>query len=135
MNLSGPRGYEALAVSVITHLVQAVVAQEWKESKIKDQAYKGKDGSEGNGDPLQYSCLENSMDGGTWWGTVHGVAKSWTRLSDFTFFHYKNKRQTTKWKKIFLICSSDIGLYSEYIRTYHNSIVRQTTWLINEQKI
>ena len=75
------------------------------------------------------------MDGGTWWGTVHGVAKSWTRLSDFTFFHYKNKRQTTKWKKIFLICSSDIGLYSEYIRTYHNSIVRQTTWLINEQKI
>ena len=75
MNLSGPRGYEALAVSVITHLVQAVVAQEWKESKIKDQAYKGKDGSEGNGDPLQYSCLENSMDGGAWWGTVHGVAK------------------------------------------------------------
>ena len=35
--------------------------------------------------PLQYSCLENSMDGGTWWDTVHGVAKSRTRLSDFTF--------------------------------------------------
>ena len=41
---------------------------------------------EGNGNPLQYSCLENPMDGGTWWATVHGVAKSWTRLSDFTFF-------------------------------------------------
>ena len=40
----------------------------------------------GNGDPLQYSCLENSMDGGAWWATVHGVAKSQTRLSDFTFF-------------------------------------------------
>ena len=36
---------------------------------------------EGNGYPLQYSCLENSMDRGAWWATVHGVAKSWTRLS------------------------------------------------------
>ena len=33
---------------------------------------------EGNGNPLQYSCLENPMDGGAWWATVHGVAKSWT---------------------------------------------------------
>ena len=40
---------------------------------------------EGNGNPLQYSCLENCMDGGAWWATVHGVAKSQTRLSDFTF--------------------------------------------------
>ena len=39
---------------------------------------------EGNGNPFQYSCLENPMDGGAWWATVHGVAKSWTRLSDFT---------------------------------------------------
>ena len=38
---------------------------------------------EGNGNPLQYSCLENSMDGGAWWATVHGVTKSQTRLSDF----------------------------------------------------
>ena len=38
----------------------------------------------GNGNPLLYSCLENSMDGGAWWATVHGVAKSRTRLSDFT---------------------------------------------------
>ena len=38
--------------------------------------------------PLQYSCLENPMDGGAWWATVHGVSKSRTRLSDFTFtFH------------------------------------------------
>ena len=44
---------------------------------------------EGNGTPLQYSCLENPMDGGAWWATVHGVAKSWTRLGDFTFtFHF-----------------------------------------------
>ena len=44
---------------------------------------------EGNGNPLQYSCLENPMDGGAWWATVQGVAKSGTQLSDFTFtFHF-----------------------------------------------
>ena len=41
---------------------------------------------EGKGNPLQYSCLENPMDGGAWWATVHGVAKSRTRLSDLTFY-------------------------------------------------
>ena len=40
---------------------------------------------EGNGTLLQFSCLENPMDGGPWWAAVHGVAKSQTRLSDFTF--------------------------------------------------
>ena len=45
----------------------------------------GRSPGEGNGNPLQYSCLENSMDGGAWWATVHGVAKSWTWVSDFTF--------------------------------------------------
>ena len=40
---------------------------------------------EGNSNPLQYSCLENPMDGGAWWATVHGVAKSRRRLRDFTF--------------------------------------------------
>ena len=44
---------------------------------------------EGNGTPLQYSCLENPMDGGAWWAAVHGVARSRTRLRDFTFtFHF-----------------------------------------------
>ena len=37
---------------------------------------------ERNGNPLQYSCLENPMDRGAWWATVHGVTKSWTRLSN-----------------------------------------------------
>ena len=46
-------------------------------------------GEEGDGTPLQYSCLENPMDGGAWWAAVHGVAKSRTRLGDFTFtFHF-----------------------------------------------
>ena len=44
---------------------------------------------EGNGTPLQYCCPENPMDGGAWWAAVHGVTKSQTRLSDFTFtFHF-----------------------------------------------
>ena len=44
---------------------------------------------EGNGTPLQYSCLENPMDGGAWWAAVHGVLKSRTQLSNFTFtFHF-----------------------------------------------
>ena len=44
----------------------------------------GRSPGEGDGNPLQYSCLENPMDRGTWGATVHGVAKSQTRLSDFT---------------------------------------------------
>ena len=44
----------------------------------------GRSPGEGNGNPLRYSCLENPMDGGAWWATVHGVTKSRTRLSDFT---------------------------------------------------
>ena len=43
---------------------------------------------EGNGNPRQYSCLENSMDGGAWWAIVHGVTKHWTRLNDFTSLHF-----------------------------------------------
>ena len=53
---------------------------------------------ESDGTPLQYSCLENPMDGGAWWAAVHGVAKSQTRLSDFTFtfhFHALEKEMTT----------------------------------------
>ena len=53
---------------------------------------------EGDGTPLQYSCLENPMDGGAWWAAVHGVTKSRTRLSDFTFtfhFHALEKEMAT----------------------------------------
>ena len=67
-------------------------------SEVKNQpanaGYAGDPGStpglgrslgEGNGNPLQYSCLENPMDRRAWWATVHGVAKSQTRLSDVNF--------------------------------------------------
>ena len=52
---------------------------------------------EGNGTPLQYSCLENPMDGGAWKAAVHGVAKSRTRLGDFTFtlMHWRRTWQPT----------------------------------------
>ena len=53
---------------------------------------------EGNGTSLQYSCLENPMDRGAWWAAVHGVAKSQTWLSDFTFpshFHALEKEMAT----------------------------------------
>ena len=51
---------------------------------------------EGNGNPLQYSCLENPMDGGAWWARVPRVAKSWIGLSDFTFtFKEKNKNKNS----------------------------------------
>ena len=54
---------------------------------------------DGNGTPLQYSCLENPMDGGAWWAAVHGVAEGRTRLSDFTltfnFLHWRRKWQAT----------------------------------------
>ena len=45
----------------------------------------GRSPGKGNGNPFQYSCLENPMDRGAWQATVHGVTKSWTRLSNFTF--------------------------------------------------
>ena len=45
----------------------------------------GRSPGEGNGNPLQYSCLGNPMDRETWWATVHGVTRSWTQLRDFHF--------------------------------------------------
>ena len=53
---------------------------------------------EGNGTQLQYSCLKNPMDGGAWWAAVHGVSRSWTRLSNFTLtfhFHALEKEMAT----------------------------------------
>ena len=55
----------------------------------------GRPPGEGNGTPLQYSCLENPMDGGTWWAAVHGVARSRTGLSGFTFMHGRRKWHPT----------------------------------------
>ena len=58
----------------------------------------GRSPGEGNGNSLQYSCLENPMDWGAWWATVHGVAKSWTRLSDFTSLHFMLLHPFIRWE-------------------------------------
>ena len=56
---------------------------------------------EGNGNPLQYSCLENPLDRGAWWATIHGVTKSWTRLSDFCVCVYGGNQHNFATIKIF----------------------------------
>ena len=62
---------------------------------------------EGNGTPLQHSCLENPTDGGAWWAAVHGVPKSQTRLSDFTFtFHFHALEKEMKPTPVFLLGES-----------------------------
>ena len=80
----------------------------WNVSEVKASAHNvgdlgsilglGGSPAEGNGNPLQYSCLENSMDGGAWWAAAHGVTKSQKGLSDFTFtfhFHSLEKEMAT----------------------------------------
>ena len=72
---------------------------------------------EGNRNPLQHSCLVNPMDGGAWWAAVHGVARSQTRLSDFTlFFHFhalENEMATHSrdrgawWAAVYVVAESD----------------------------
>ena len=66
---------------------------------------------EDNGNPLQYSCMENPMDGGAWWAAVHGVAKSQTRLTDFTFtFHfYVLEKEIATYSRVFALRIPGMG--------------------------
>ena len=71
-------------------IATSLVAQRVKRlsTNVGDQGLipgSGRSPGEGNGNPLQYSCLENPTDRGAWWATVCGAVKSWTRLSNFTF--------------------------------------------------
>ena len=79
-------------------MAQTVKASAYKAGDLGSTPGLGRSPGEGNGTPLQYSCLENPMDGGAWYAAVHGVAKSLTRLSDFTFtfhFHALEKEMAT----------------------------------------
>ena len=81
-------------LNIVLYAIQQILAGFPGGSEVKASACNARDlgsvpGSgrspgEGNGNPLQYSCLANPMGGGAWWAIVHGVAKSRTRLSDFT---------------------------------------------------
>ena len=68
----------------------------------------------GNGNPLQYSCLENPMDRGTWQATVHGVRKSWPQLSIHRHTHTKN---------------SDCSIY--LLQAYLSLVTKTTFWLLS----
>ena len=78
---------------MLGHMVASLVAQRLKrlpamrETWVRSLGWEDCPG-EGNGNPLQYSCLENPMDGGAWWATSHRVEKSRTRLSAFTSLHF-----------------------------------------------
>ena len=75
----------AVRVSLCRNLVN--VCRKWVNSAGLGKSTQT---CEGNGTPLQYACLENSMDGGAWWAAVHGITKSWTRLSNFIFTFYSH---------------------------------------------
>ena len=81
------------ARNIVFQVVQG--SQFWINEKNIILAYHSR---EGNGTPLQYSCLENPKDRGAWWAAVHGVTKSQTQLSDFPFtfqFHALEKEMAT----------------------------------------
>ena len=85
----------------LSHLILPISL--WSHAVVLRYLYKNlplllPSNGDGNGTPLQYSCLENPMDGGAWWAAAHGVAKSRTQLRDFTFtfhFHALEKEMAT----------------------------------------
>ena len=85
----------------------------------------GRSPREGNGNPLQYSCLENPMDRGAWRATVHGVAQSRTRLSDFTFIFtftiHSWASQVVQWSRLACHCQ-------RHKRRRHDPWVGKTPW-------
>ena len=66
-------------------VAQTVKASAYNAGDLGSVPGSGRSPGKGNGNPLQYSCLENPMDGGAWWTAIHGITKSRTWLSDFTF--------------------------------------------------
>ena len=92
------RPYRCHACSMTSRTSQFPISPLWVRSKKRVILLADSWLENNNGTPLQYSCLENPMDGGAWWAVVHGVTKSRTRLSDFTFtfhFHALEKEMAT----------------------------------------
>ena len=80
----------------------------------------GRSPGEGNGNPLQYSCLENPIDGGALWATVHRVAKSRTRLSYFTSLHFMQNLE----KEELMMSPGLYRLCHLFIHSFNNSFIQ-----------
>ena len=89
----------------------------------------GRSPGEGNGNPLQYSCLENPMDGGAWLAIVHGVAKSRTRLSDFTITITNNQNL-----RKYIIYNSNKNTVSGINLTKYKTFILKTNFIIGHFK-
>ena len=91
----------------------------------------GRSPGEGNGNPLQDSCLENPMDGGAWWATVHGVAKSLTQLSNFTFafMPWITIQSRALLTRLALVYDTNIKCMYLYIKAY-NIYFLETAFLL-----
>ena len=101
---------------LITDTMTKIVIFYCLKQKAKGRSVNGctEPNREGNGNPPQYSCLENPMDGGAWQAAVHEVAKSWTRLSDFTFtFHFHALEKEMATHSSVLACDDPEGCYGE----------------------
>ena len=83
----------------------------------------GRASGEGNGNPLQYSCLENPMDRGAWKATVHGVAKSWTQLSDFTSLSLLQKSMLIRFLHTFFWST----MYTSLPIIYHFCFIKRAS--------
>ena len=91
------------------------------EMWVQPLGQSGRSPREGNGNPLQYSCLENSMDRGAWWTIVHGVTKSQTRLSMLTC-----TLSQKRWKQLRRILSAEEPKTGSHTV---RSIKRTTVWI------
>ena len=85
----------------------------------------GRSSGEGNGNPLQYSCLENSTDGGAWWATVHGVAKGRTRLSHFP---ERGKRYMGSLSIMFYRCEIEFHFKREWVHSCLQGVLLCSEW-------
>ena len=104
-----------LHLNVLPHLTQRAFQQGWYYYLTIHY------NAEGDGTPLQYSCLENPMDGGAWWAAVYGVAQSQTRLKRLSSIHYK-------------IYSGMKGFRTACLAFYLTIHFYQAHWLLSEVK-
>ena len=103
----------------------------------------GRSPGEGNGNPLQYACLENSMNGGAWLASIYGAAKSWTQMSNFTSLDHVlvlvchprvliSPRWITKWARVTRIPDSSLNDSTDFPAGFcqdGNTRNKLSTWL------